>query len=166
MLFAPQAGDPVRIVQASFGADNVLLDAHLENKSHNKIQVYRLGWVAVKKDDIRIGRGELVTVPEKSILLPISTFRQKPFLPGKTYPDIRQGWLCMLRNCNFRMAQNGKRIRRRSKKKPSNAQIARLVLPRLLTVPIQELAKRLAAMAVLAFLFQGSSANVLPRAGK
>jgi hypothetical protein len=65
MLFAPQAGDPVHIVQASFGADNVLLDAHLENKSHNKIQVYRLGWVAVKKDDIRIGRGELVTVPEK-----------------------------------------------------------------------------------------------------
>jgi hypothetical protein len=65
MLFAPQAGDPVHIVQASFGADNVLLDAHLENKSHNKIEVYRLGWVAVKKDDIRIGRGELVTVPEK-----------------------------------------------------------------------------------------------------
>jgi len=65
MLFAPQADDPVHIVQASFGADNVLLDAHLENKSHNKIQVYRLGWVAVKKDDIRMGRGELVTVPEK-----------------------------------------------------------------------------------------------------
>ena len=65
MLFAPQAGDPVHIVQASFGADNVLLDAHLENKSHNKIQVYRLGWVAVKKDDIRMGRGELITVPEK-----------------------------------------------------------------------------------------------------
>jgi hypothetical protein len=65
MLFAPQAGDPVHIVQASFGTDNVLLDAHLENKSHNKIQVYRLGWVAVKKDDIRMGRGELVTVPEK-----------------------------------------------------------------------------------------------------
>jgi hypothetical protein len=65
MLFAPQAGDPVHIVQASFGADNVLLDAHLENKSHNKIQVYRLGWVAVKKDDIRMGRGELVPVPEK-----------------------------------------------------------------------------------------------------
>jgi hypothetical protein len=65
MLFAPQADDPVHIVQASFGADNVLLDAHLENKSHNKIQVYRLGWVAVKKDDVRIGRGELVTVPEK-----------------------------------------------------------------------------------------------------
>ena len=65
MLFAPQADDPVHIVQASFGADNVLLDARLENKSHNKIQVYRLGWVAVKKDDIRIGRGELVTVPEK-----------------------------------------------------------------------------------------------------
>lgn len=65
MLFAPQADDPVHIVQASFGADNVLLDAHLENKSHNKIQVYRLGWVSVKKDDIRMGRGELVTVPEK-----------------------------------------------------------------------------------------------------
>ncbi len=65
MLFAPQSDDPVHIVQASFGADNVLLDAHLENKSHNKIQVYRLGWVSVKKDDIRMGRGELVTVPEK-----------------------------------------------------------------------------------------------------
>jgi hypothetical protein len=65
MLFAPQADDPVHIVQASFGADNVLLDARLENKRHNKIQVYRLGWVSVKKDDIRIGRGELVTVPEK-----------------------------------------------------------------------------------------------------
>lgn len=64
MLFAPQADDPVHIVQASFGADNLLLDARLENKSHNKIQVYRLGWVSVKKDDIRMGRGELVTVPE------------------------------------------------------------------------------------------------------
>lgn len=65
MLFAPQADDPVRIVQASFGADSQLLDARLENKSHNKIQVYRLGWISVKKDDIRMGRGELVTVPEK-----------------------------------------------------------------------------------------------------
>jgi len=65
MLFAPQADDPVHIVQASFGADNLLLDAHLENKSHNKVQGYRLGWVSVKKDDIRMGRGELVTVPEK-----------------------------------------------------------------------------------------------------
>jgi hypothetical protein len=65
MLFAPQADDPVHIVQASFGADNLLLDARLENKSHNKIQVYRLGWVSVKKDDIRMGRGEFVTVPEK-----------------------------------------------------------------------------------------------------
>jgi hypothetical protein len=65
MLFAPQADDPVHIVQASFGADNLLLDARLENKSHNKVQVYRLGWVSVKKDDIRMGRGELVTVPEK-----------------------------------------------------------------------------------------------------
>ncbi|HSK43382.1 MAG TPA: hypothetical protein VLA83_05780 [Candidatus Binatia bacterium] len=65
MLFAPQADDPVHIVQASFGADNLLLDARLENKSHNKIQVYRLGWVSVKKDDVRMGRGELVTVPEK-----------------------------------------------------------------------------------------------------
>lgn len=65
MLFAPQADDPVHIVQASFGADNLLMDARLENKSHNKIQVYRLGWVSVKKDDIRMGRGEFVTVPEK-----------------------------------------------------------------------------------------------------
>jgi len=59
MLFAPQVDDPVHIVQASFGADNLLLDAQLENRSH------RLGWVSVKKDDIRMGRGELVTVPEK-----------------------------------------------------------------------------------------------------
>jgi hypothetical protein len=65
MLFAPQADDPVHIVQASFGADNLLLDARLENKSHNWVQVYRLGWVSVKKDDVRMGRGELVTVPEK-----------------------------------------------------------------------------------------------------
>jgi hypothetical protein len=65
MLFAPQSDDPVHIVQASFGADNLLLDARLENKSHNKIQIYRLGWIAVKKDDVRIGRGEAVTVPEK-----------------------------------------------------------------------------------------------------
>jgi len=64
ILFARQAEDPVRIVQASFGADNMLLDAHLENKSHNKIQSYRLGWAAVKKDDVRIGKGELVTVPQ------------------------------------------------------------------------------------------------------
>ncbi|MGZ4840960.1 MAG: hypothetical protein ACXV5J_04390 [Candidatus Angelobacter sp.] len=65
MLFAPQAQDPVHIVQASFGADNLLLDARLENKSHNKVQTYRLGWVSVKKDDVRMGRGDLVTVPEK-----------------------------------------------------------------------------------------------------
>jgi hypothetical protein len=64
MLFARQAEDPVRIVQASFGADNVLLDARLENKSHNKVQTYRLGWAAVKKEDVRMGKGELVTVPE------------------------------------------------------------------------------------------------------
>ena len=65
MLFAPQADDPVHIVQASFGADNLLLDARLENKSHNKIQIYRLGWVSVKKDEVRMGRGDLVTIPEK-----------------------------------------------------------------------------------------------------
>jgi hypothetical protein len=65
MLFARQADDPVHIVQASFGADNLLLDARLENKSHNKIQIYRLGWISVKKDEVRMGRGDLVTVPEK-----------------------------------------------------------------------------------------------------
>jgi hypothetical protein len=65
MLFAPQSDDPVHIVQASFGANNLLLDARLENKSHNKIQIYRLGWVAVKKDEVRMGRGDAVTVPEK-----------------------------------------------------------------------------------------------------
>jgi hypothetical protein len=65
MVFARQADDPIRIVQASFGADNLLLDARLENKSHQKIQTYRLGWAVVKKDDVRIGKGgDLVTVPE------------------------------------------------------------------------------------------------------
>jgi hypothetical protein len=64
MLFARQAEDPVRIVQASFGADNLLLDARLENKSHNKVQTYRLGWAAVKKEDVRMGKGELVTIPD------------------------------------------------------------------------------------------------------
>ena len=64
MLFARQADDPVHFVQVSFGADNLLIDARLENKSHSKIQTYRLGWVVVKKDDIKIARGELMTVPE------------------------------------------------------------------------------------------------------
>ena len=66
MVFARQADDPVHIVQASFGADNLLLDARLENKSHQKIQAYRLGWAAVKKEDVRISKGELVTVPESA----------------------------------------------------------------------------------------------------
>lgn len=64
MLFARQAEDPIRIVQASFGADNLLLDARLENKSHNKVQTYRLGWAAVKKEDVRMGKSDVVTVPE------------------------------------------------------------------------------------------------------
>jgi len=64
MLFARQAEDPVHIVQASFGADNLLLDARLENKSHNKIQSYRLGWAVVKKEEVKIGHGEVVTVPD------------------------------------------------------------------------------------------------------
>ena len=64
MLFARQAEDPVHIVQASFGADNLLLDARLENKTHNKIQTYRLGWATVKKEEVRMGKGEVVTVPE------------------------------------------------------------------------------------------------------
>ncbi len=65
MLFAHQADDPVRIVQASFGADNELLDARLENSSHKKIQNYRLGWAVVKKDDVRLGKGtSAADVPE------------------------------------------------------------------------------------------------------
>ena len=64
MLFARQAEDPVHIVQASFGTDNVLLEARLENKSHNKVQNYRLGWAAVKKEDVRMGKGDLLAVPE------------------------------------------------------------------------------------------------------
>ena len=59
-----QADDPVHIVQASFGANNQLIDARLENKSHQKIQSYRIGWAAVKKDDVRIGKGDLFAVPE------------------------------------------------------------------------------------------------------
>jgi hypothetical protein len=64
MLFAQQVDAPVHIVQASFGAGNLLMDARLENKSHNKIQTYRLGWAVVKKDDIKIARGDLTTVPD------------------------------------------------------------------------------------------------------
>jgi hypothetical protein len=64
ILFARQTDDPVHIVQASLGADNTLLDALLENKNHQKIKSYRFGWIAVKKDDVKIGKGELVPVPE------------------------------------------------------------------------------------------------------
>jgi hypothetical protein len=64
ILFARQADDPVHILQASLGADNTLLDALLENKNHQKIKSYRFGWITVKKDDVRIGKGELVAVPE------------------------------------------------------------------------------------------------------
>jgi hypothetical protein len=64
ILFAQQAEDPVHIVQASLGADNTLLDALLENKNHQRIKSYRFGWITVKKDDVRIGKGELVAVPE------------------------------------------------------------------------------------------------------
>jgi hypothetical protein len=64
MLFARQADDPVRIVQATFSADNALMDALLENKSHQKVQSYRLGWVVVKKEDIRFGKGIAVDVPK------------------------------------------------------------------------------------------------------
>jgi hypothetical protein len=64
MLFARQAEDPVRIVQASFGADNVLLDARLENKGKLKIQLYRLAWAVVKKEDVRLVRGEMLPVPQ------------------------------------------------------------------------------------------------------
>jgi hypothetical protein len=64
MLFARQAEDPIHIVQASFGADNLLLDARLENKSHNKVQTYRIGWAVVRRDEVKIGRGDLVTVPD------------------------------------------------------------------------------------------------------
>lgn len=64
MLFAHQTDDPVRIVQATFSADNTLLDAQLENKSHQKIQSYRLGWAVVKKEDIRLAKGIAVEVPK------------------------------------------------------------------------------------------------------
>ncbi len=64
MLFAHQADDPVRIIQATFGSDNTLLDAQLENKGHQKIQSYRLGWAAVRKDEIRIGKANSVDVPK------------------------------------------------------------------------------------------------------
>jgi hypothetical protein len=64
MLFARQPEDPVHIAQASFGANNMLLDARLENKGQQKIQAYRLAWAVVKKEDVRIALGELVAVPE------------------------------------------------------------------------------------------------------
>jgi hypothetical protein len=64
MLFARQPDDPVHIVQASFGPNNLLLDARLENKDHQKIQAYRLGWVVVKKEDVRMTQGEMESVPE------------------------------------------------------------------------------------------------------
>lgn len=63
MLFAHQTDDPVRIIQATFSASNALLDAQLENKTHQKIQAYRLGWVVVKKEDIKLGRANEVEVP-------------------------------------------------------------------------------------------------------
>jgi len=63
MLFAHQEDDPVRIIQASFSADNSLIDALLENKSHQKIQSYRLSWAVVKKDDIRLAKGIAMDVP-------------------------------------------------------------------------------------------------------
>src|ERR1041384_754521 len=65
MLFAAQADDPVRIVQANFSADNSLIDALLENKSHQKIQSYRLSWVVIKKEDIRLAKGISVEVPKE-----------------------------------------------------------------------------------------------------
>src|SRR5215470_2245122 len=64
MLFARQPEDPVRIVQASFGANNILLDARLENKGKQKIQIYRLAWAVVKKEDVRLVRGEMLPVPD------------------------------------------------------------------------------------------------------
>jgi hypothetical protein len=63
MLFARQADDPVHIVQASFAADNSLIDALLENKSHQKLHSYRLAWAIIKKDDIRLAKGIEVDVP-------------------------------------------------------------------------------------------------------
>jgi hypothetical protein len=63
MLFAQQSGDPLHIVQASFGADNSLIDALLENTTHQKIQSYRLSWVIIKKDDVRLAHGVPVDVP-------------------------------------------------------------------------------------------------------
>ena len=63
VLFAKQADDPVRIIQATFSADNSLMDAQLENKSHQKIQSYRLSWAVVKKEDIRLAKGVAMDVP-------------------------------------------------------------------------------------------------------
>ena len=118
MLFARQAEDPVRIVQASFGADNMLLDARLENKSHNKVQTYRLGWAAVKKEDVRMGRGELVTVPRASIRRQPLIFPDKAFPAKKSYLNIPPASSCMWPSFNFRMEPNGRRTQRRSRKKP------------------------------------------------
>jgi hypothetical protein len=62
MLFAQQVDDPVHILQASFRADNTLLDALVENRNHQKITSYRLAWFAIKKEDVRFAKGEAVTV--------------------------------------------------------------------------------------------------------
>ena len=64
MLFAHQEDDPIRIVQASFSSDNTLLDAQLENKSHQKVQSYRLGWVVVRKDEVKLGKSNEIDVPK------------------------------------------------------------------------------------------------------
>jgi len=64
MLFAHQDDDPVRIVQASFSADNTLLDAQLENKSRQKVQSYRLGWVVVRKDEVKLAKSNEIDVPK------------------------------------------------------------------------------------------------------
>ena len=104
MLFARQADDPVHIVQASFGADNLLLDARLENKSHNKIQTYRLGWVAVKKDEVRMGKGDLVTVPENvDTTAAFDIPGKRRSCAKKICPNIPQASSFILPNCNFKM---------------------------------------------------------------
>jgi hypothetical protein len=64
MLFAHQDDAPVHIIQASFNAENVFLDAQLENTSHQKIQSYRIGWASVRKDDIRMSKSGSIDVPK------------------------------------------------------------------------------------------------------
>ena len=47
MLLARQTAEPAQITQATFGMENLLLAARLENRARKAIRAYRLGWIVV-----------------------------------------------------------------------------------------------------------------------